>query len=62
VKTIIGKGSTLGANSTLICGVKLGKYSLVGAGSVVTKNIKNYHKVFGNPAKEKGVVKKNLVK
>ena len=62
LKTIIEKGSTIGANSTLICGIKLGKYSLVGAGSVVIKNVKNFQSVFGNPANPKGSVKKNLVK
>ena len=61
LKTVVEKGSTVGANSTLICGIKLGKYSLVGAGSVVTKSVKNYQSVFGNPARPQGNVKKNLV-
>ena len=45
LRTIIDKGSTIGANATLICGIKLGKYSLVGAGSVVTKNVKSFQRV-----------------
>ena len=50
-KTLIKIGSTIGANSTIICGLKLGKYSFVGAGSVVTKDIKDFEVVAGNPAK-----------
>ena len=52
-KTIIEKGATIGANSTIICRVKIGKDSFVGAGSVVTKNIKNKSLVYGNPATHK---------
>ena len=50
-KTLIKKGSTIGANSTIVCGVTLGEYSFVGAGSVVTKNVKKNTLVFGCPAK-----------
>ena len=50
-KTTIKIGSTVGANSTIICGLRLGKYSFVGAGSVVTKNINDFEVVVGNPAK-----------
>ena len=53
LKTIIEKGATIGANSTIICGVKIGKDSFVGAGSVVTKNIKIKSLVYGNPATHK---------
>ena len=42
VKTILQNGSSIGANATIICGVTIGKFSLIGAGSVVTKNVKNY--------------------
>ena len=41
IKTIVKKGVSIGANSTIVCGIKLGEYCLVGAGSVVTKNVKN---------------------
>ena len=55
-KTLIKEGSTLGANSTIICGVSIGKNSVIGAGAVVTKNVKNSTVVAGNPAKEIGKV------
>ena len=48
----------MGANSTIVCGIKIGKNSFVGAGSVVTKNVKDNSLVYGNPAKHK----KNLNK
>lgn len=51
IKTFVDTGSTIGANSTLICGIKLGKYCFIGAGSVVTKDVKPYSLVLGNPAK-----------
>ncbi len=57
-KTIIHKGASLGANSTLICGVNVGKYSLIGAGSVVTKDIKDFSLNFGNPSSHRGWVTK----
>ena len=50
-KTILKKGSSIGANATIICGVKIGKKSFVGAGSVVTKDVKDNTIVVGNPAK-----------
>lgn len=54
IKTLIKEGATLGANSTIICGVKIGKFSFIGAGSVVTKDVKDYELVFGNPTIHKG--------
>ena len=53
-KTIVREGATIGANATIICGVEIGKFSFVGAGSVVTKDIKDYELVFGNPSVHKG--------
>jgi acetyltransferase-like isoleucine patch superfamily enzyme len=50
-KTIIKKGVSIGANCTLICGITLYENSMVGAGSVVTKDVKKNTLVFGNPAK-----------
>lgn len=50
-KTIVKKGATIGANSTIICGVSIGEYALVGAGSVVTKSVEPYTLVVGNPAR-----------
>ena len=58
--TIIKKGATLGANSTIICGNSIGQYSFVGAGSVVTKDVPKYILVFGNPASKKSDIKKNI--
>ena len=53
-KTLVKKGAALGANSTIICGVTIGKYAFVGAGAVVTKDILDYALVIGNPARISG--------
>ena len=50
-KTLVKKGASIGANATVICGNTLGKYSFVGAGSVVTKDIPDYALLYGNPAR-----------
>lgn len=55
-KTLLKKGCSIGANSTIICGHTIGKYALVGAGSVVTKDVPDYALVVGNPARVKGYV------
>ncbi len=52
--TLIRHGTTLGANCTIVCGVTLGKYSFIGAGSVVTKDVDDYTLVIGNPARQVG--------
>jgi UDP-2-acetamido-3-amino-2,3-dideoxy-glucuronate N-acetyltransferase len=52
--TLIKTGATLGANSTIVCGITVGKYAFVGAGSVVTKNVKDFALVVGVPAKQIG--------
>jgi acetyltransferase-like isoleucine patch superfamily enzyme len=49
--TRVGYGAAIGANSTIRCGVTIGKWAMVGAGSVVTKNVPDYALVFGNPAR-----------
>ena len=54
--TIVKTGASLGANSTIICGVTIGKFAFVGAGSVVTKSVPDYALVVGNPAKQVGTV------
>jgi UDP-2-acetamido-3-amino-2,3-dideoxy-glucuronate N-acetyltransferase len=54
VKTVIEKGATIGANATIICGKNIGRYAFVGAGAVVTKDVKPYSLVVGNPAKHIG--------
>ena len=53
-KTIVKEGASLGANSTIICGITLGKYCFIAAGAVVTKDVKNYALVSGIPAKQVG--------
>jgi UDP-2-acetamido-3-amino-2,3-dideoxy-glucuronate N-acetyltransferase len=52
--TIVEKGSSIGANSTIVCGNKIGTYSFIGAGAVVTKDVKPYALVVGNPARQTG--------
>lgn len=54
LKTIVHKGATIGANSTIVCGHNIGEYAFIGAGAVVTKHIKPYALVVGNPAKQIG--------
>ncbi|HNQ12517.1 MAG TPA: acyltransferase [Bacteroidia bacterium] len=54
LKTHVGKGATIGANATIVCGHDIGEFSFIGAGSVVTKNIPPYALVVGNPAKQVG--------
>lgn len=54
--TLVKKGATIGANATIVCGNTIGKYALVGAGSVVTKSVKDFALVVGNPAKQVGWV------
>ena len=56
LRTIVKKGASIGANSTIIGGVTIGEYAMVGAGSVVTKNIPNNELWFGNPARFKSYV------
>lgn len=52
--TSVEKGASIGANATIVCGIKIGKYSFVGAGAVVTKDIKPFALVIGNPARQTG--------
>ncbi len=49
--TFIKKGASIGANATIVCGVTIGEYAMVAAGSVVTKDVEPYTLVMGNPAK-----------
>jgi len=55
--TLVKKGASIGANATIICGITIGKNSLVGAGSVVTKDVPDDVMVFGNPATIKQIKK-----
>lgn len=54
LKTIVRKGATIGANATIVCGVELGEYCFIGAGAVVTKNVKPYSLILGTPGKHSG--------
>ncbi len=56
LKTTVKNGASIGANATIIAGVTIGEYAIVGAGSVVTKSIGNYELWYGNPAKFVGYV------
>lgn len=53
-RTLIKKGSTIGANATIICGVQVGCYAMIGAGAVVTKDVSDNAIVTGNPAVQQG--------
>lgn len=55
-KTLIRKGASIGANATVICGIEMGEYAMIGAGAVVTKNVKPYALIVGNPARQIGWV------
>lgn len=57
-KTLVKKGASLGANSTIVCGVEIGEYAMIGAGSVVTKSVEPYTLVVGNPARVIGKIDK----
>ncbi len=56
ISTLVQKGASIGANSTIICGIKIGSYAMIGAGSVVTKDVPAFGLVIGNPAILKGYV------
>jgi Carbonic anhydrases/acetyltransferases, isoleucine patch superfamily len=53
-KTRVGKGATIGANATIVCGHDIGAYAFIGAGAVVTKTVLDYALVVGNPARQIG--------
>ncbi len=55
-KTVVEEGASIGANSTIIAGNRIGKYAMIGAGSVVTKDVPDHSLWYGNPARMKGYV------
>jgi len=57
VPTIVGKGAAIGANATILCGIKIGEFALIGAGSVVVNDVPAYSVVAGNPARVLGDVR-----
>lgn len=54
--TKVRKGASIGANATVVCGVEIGEYAMIGAGAVITKDVKPYALVMGNPARQTGWV------
>ena len=58
-KTLIRRGATVGANATIVCGITLGRYSFIGAGAVVTKDVPDYGLVLGNPGKLSGYMSRH---
>jgi UDP-2-acetamido-3-amino-2,3-dideoxy-glucuronate N-acetyltransferase len=57
--TLVKKGATIGANSTIVCGVTLGEYCFIGAGAVITKDVKPFALMVGVPARQKGWVSRS---
>ena len=55
-KTHVGRGATIGANATIVCGTSIGRYAFIGAGAVVTRDVADYAMVYGNPARRNGWV------
>ena len=55
-KTLLKRGCSVGANATVICGITIGEYALIGAGSVITKEVKPFEIVYGVPAQHRGWV------
>ncbi len=58
LKTTVKKGASIGANATIVCGNDLGQYCFIGAGSIVTKEVKPYELIIGNPGKHAGWMSK----
>lgn len=61
-KTFVNDGATIGANSTIVCGIKIGLFAFIGAGAVVTHDVKDYALVIGVPARQVGWVSKSGTK
>lgn len=55
-RTLVKMGASIGANATIVCGVEIGSYAMIGAGAVVTKDVKDFELIVGNPAKQIGWV------
>ncbi len=53
-KTIVGKGASIGANATIVCGHNIGQFAFIGAGAVVTKHVPDFALLVGNPARQTG--------
>lgn len=55
-RTLVKKGASIGANSTIVCGVTIGEYAMIGAGSVVTRDVPPFNLFYGNPARPAGLI------
>lgn len=53
-RTLVRQGASIGANSTVVCGVTIGRYAFIGAGSVVTRDVPDFALIYGNPARIRG--------
>ena len=58
MKTLVKRSASIGANATVVCGVTIGEYALIGSGAVVTKDVPDYALVVGNPGRVVGKVDK----
>lgn len=58
-QTIIGRGASIGANATIVCGNEIGEYAMIGAGAVITKNVLPYALMVGNPAHRTGWISRH---
>jgi len=61
-QTVVRRGATIGANATILCGIEIGSYAMIGAGAVVTKNVLAYSIITGNPARQSGWVSEAGIK
>ena len=61
-QTVVKKGASIGANATIVCGNNIGKYALIGAGAVITKEVPAYALMVGNPAKQLGWVSEHGIR
>jgi UDP-2-acetamido-3-amino-2,3-dideoxy-glucuronate N-acetyltransferase len=61
-KTIVRKGASIGANATILCGIEIGEYAMVGAGTVVTKDVLAYSLIAGNPGRQTGWISEAGIK
>lgn len=59
LKTEVGKGATIGANATIVCGHNIGQYAFIGAGAVITKHVGDFELWLGNPARKVGYMSKH---
>lgn len=61
-KTFVRKGASIGANATILCGIEIGRYAMIGAGAMVTKNVLPYSIITGNPGRHSGWVSEAGIK